>query len=369
MSPPQWINSDAALNDWLQAHLPAAALIGMDTEFMRESTYYPRLALVQLAAGTGIALLDPLACTAQGLRNALDAMPARCVLHSASEDIEALRGLLPDGPPRLYDTQIAAAFAGLGAGIGYQALVARLTGIELPKDATRSDWLQRPLNARQLDYAAQDVAHLQILHERLDTMIRARGYAAWLDEDCARLQQRAHEVPDAQPQQRLRGASGWPQPALARLRALLLWRENTARAQDVPRNWLLRDEHALDLARHPPGSLDALRERTRGLRALRSAQLAALWQHLQQPLEPDFVAATAAPGDAARPAEKRAIEALRAHVEHEAARLDLPAGLLFPRRHIEAFVAQRAWPEAAGIWRRTLLEAPLCALLPDAGAH
>ena len=151
MSPPQWINSDAALNDWLQAHLPAAAVIGMDTEFMRESTYYPRLALVQLAAGAGIALLDPLACTAQGLRDVLDATPLRCVLHSASEDIEALRGPLPDGPPRLYDTQIAAAFAGLGAGIGYQALVARLTGIELPKDATRSDWLQRPLSARQID--------------------------------------------------------------------------------------------------------------------------------------------------------------------------------------------------------------------------
>ncbi|MEO7149569.1 MAG: ribonuclease D, partial [Rhodanobacteraceae bacterium] len=155
-----WIAEFAALHAWCVAH--SDAVLGLDTEFMRRNTFYPQLALIQIAANGDRALVDPLV---------FDASPALCtlidgklcVMHSASEDMEALGPLLDGATLRLFDTQIAAAMCGMGFGISYQRLVAELLGVDIPKDETRSDWLQRPLSAAQYDYAQQDVAHLHAL--------------------------------------------------------------------------------------------------------------------------------------------------------------------------------------------------------------
>src|SRR5690606_34536635 len=190
----QWIERSDTLRQRLA---DAPPLLGLDTEFMRTDTFLPRLALVQMEVAGTIALVDPLAVDdPHPLADTL-ADPARTtVMHSASEDLEAL-ATWSCHIARLYDTQIAAAFAGLGAGLGYQKLVREVTGIELPKDETRSDWMQRPLTARQLDYAAQDVAHLPRIHAALDARVTERGYAAWLAEDCARLLEKSrHREPD-----------------------------------------------------------------------------------------------------------------------------------------------------------------------------
>lgn len=364
VSEAQWISTSAGLDDWL-AQLPADAIdVGIDTEFVRESTFYPRLALLQIAVGDAMALIDPLAFDARALHAWLHARPRTCVLHSASEDIEVLRELLPSGLPQLFDTQIAAAFAGLGTGVGYQRLVFDLLGVELPKDATRSDWTRRPLSAQQHAYAVQDVLHLQALRELLEGKLRERGHLDWFMQDCARLLRRADMPVDAQPQLGFRGAAHWPEDSLARLRALLLWRDAAARRHDVPRGWLLRDEHCADLARDPPADPAALEARTRGQRALLQQVRAELWEHLQLPVEAAFIDATQRPHDLLKGNAKHAFDAMRERVDHEAARLGLPASLLCPRRALERYILARDWPQEQRGWRQDLLQAQLAPLLP-----
>ena len=145
------------------------ALVAMDTEFIRERTYYPQLALVQLAIPGDILLVDP---TVPGMAPVLALFledPAITkLMHSASEDLQALLRGCGAVPAPVFDTQVAAAMAGLGAGLSYLKLVEQITGITLEKGETRSDWLRRPLSASQLKYAADDVLHLHALHEVLE---------------------------------------------------------------------------------------------------------------------------------------------------------------------------------------------------------
>ena len=149
----EWIDQREALQAWL-ASLPADAAVGLDTEFMCRNTFYPQLALLQLGWNGHHALIDPLAFSiGDALQSPLGAGTAVTVMHSASEDLEVLVPLLPGGPRVLFDTQIAAAFAGMGLGISYRALVAELAGVELDKGETRSDWMRRPLTTSQCSYA------------------------------------------------------------------------------------------------------------------------------------------------------------------------------------------------------------------------
>ncbi len=363
MSQAQWIDSPGRLQEWVDRHASTAHAIGMDTEFVRESTFFPKLALIQMAVATDVALVDPLAFAPTVIEGWLGQSTGAVLMHSASEDIEALRTLLPEGPPRLFDTQIAAAFVGLGAGVGYQKLVAALLAIDLPKDVTRSDWTRRPLSDAQHAYAVQDVVHLAVLHDQLTARLHARGYFEWFVEDCARLARRAQSAADLQPQLGLRGAASWPLAAIARLRDLLLWREAAARRHDVPRGWLLRDEHCIDLALDPPADAATLEARTRGQRSLRHALRMELWSHLQQRLDDDFVRATLRPDEPLKGARRHAFDAMRARVDAEAARLDLPPGLLCPRRALERYIAAREWPAELDGWRRGVLEPALAPLL------
>ncbi|HET8899893.1 MAG TPA: ribonuclease D, partial [Rhodanobacteraceae bacterium] len=244
-----WIDNDAALDAFVQSAHPSG-VIGMDTEFMRRDSYYARLALLQIHLDGRTALIDPLAVAPNAaLRGRLEHPDTVCVMHSAGEDIETLANWLPAGPARLFDTQIAAALAGFGSGLGYQKLVEAITGVQLSKGETRSDWLQRPLTAAQKDYAALDVIHLDALHAALDARLGELGRREWLAEDCAKLCRRADRAAfDPQPQLALRAAAEWPAEQQALLRRLLLWREQTARRIDAPRPWLIDDKQALSLA-------------------------------------------------------------------------------------------------------------------------
>ena len=360
-----WIADAPALQRWLDA-CAGASVLGLDTEFMRRDTFHARLALVQLAAGGRSALLDPLAFDAgPSLRARLDPAVVTCVMHSPSEDIEVLAPLLPRGPAPLFDTQLAAAYAGLGVGLSYQRLVAELTGVALPKDETRSDWLQRPLSAAQCVYAAQDVAYLTPLHDELRLRLEARGVSAWFAEDCARLLARVGGEDDPQPQRAVRMAADWPRERVALLRRLLLWRERMARSLDTPRGWLLDDAHAAQLAQDPPVTLEALHQRTRGQRTLRGATRADLLEQLQRPLTADEIDATAAVPAALDQTGKRALAAMKAAVDALALELDLPAPLLAARRPLEAYLETRQWPARLLGWRRVQLEPRLAPLLPD----
>jgi ribonuclease D len=346
--------------------LPDRCVLGLDTEFMRRNTFFPKLALVQAALADGCWLLDPLAYAAdQDVRTLVGGR--LCVMHSASEDMEALAPLLDGTPLALFDTQIAAALCGMGPGLSYQKLVAGVLGIDIPKDETRSDWLQRPLTASQMEYAAQDVAHLGALHEKLSAELQRRGREAWHAEDCARLAQRAQRDPaqsDPQPQRGFRSAADWPTEARARLKRVLLWRDNTARTLDRPRPWILDDANALALSLQPPAGSQELFDRVKGQRALRGPQRSELLDILGAAANPEELASLAPIPAAPRGEAKRAVDAMREVVQSEASKLDIPPGLLCPRRLVEEFAVTRAWPEGLAGWRADVLEAKLTPLLP-----
>jgi ribonuclease D len=361
-----WIDRRDALDAWL-AELPADAAPGVDTEFMRRNTFHPQLALLQLGWNGRYALVDPLAFEiGDALRPCLVESPAVTVMHSAGEDLEALAPLLPEGPRVLFDTQIAAAFVGMGLGLSYRALVAELVGVELDKGETRSDWLQRPLTDSQRLYATLDVVYLEPVHAQLAARLAERGRSAWHAEDCERLKRRANaREGDPQPQRGFRAAADWPQAQQALLRRVLLWRDRSARTLDRPRSWLLEDALALSLAQSPPLSLAELERRSRGQRALRSAQREELFDLLAPAPDASELAATAPiPTPALGPA-KKALAAMKDTVDRLAAELDLPPGLLCPRKVLEEYVTTREWPEFLEGWRRELLHAPLVGLLPD----
>jgi len=357
-----WIARSEALRELLEN---APDMLGLDTEFMRVNTFLPRLALVQAEVDGRIALIDPTTdADPAPLARVLGDPSRTIVMHSASEDLEAL-ATWSCAIANLFDTQIAASFAGLGAGLGYQKLVAEIAGVDLPKAETRSDWLQRPLTAQQLDYAAQDVVHLPRLHAELTSRVEARGYGAWLAADCARLLERARtREADPQPQLGLRGAADWPPETQALLRRMLRWRDATARAIDRPRTWILDDAHTLDLAARKPAGADELAERTRGLRALRSAQRAELLALLNAPLDATELDELVPIPHAPDSRGKKTVAAMKDVVAERARALDLPEGLLCARRHLESLLATRQWPSALDGWRAEVLREALLAKLP-----
>jgi ribonuclease D len=361
----EWIDRRDALQAWL-AQVPVDAAIGVDTEFMRRNTFYPQLALLQLGWNEHYALVDPLAFDiGDALQPLLGAAGPITVMHSASEDLETLASLLPDGPHILFDTQIAAAFVGMGLGISYRSLVAELAGADLDKGETRSDWLQRPLTASQRSYAALDVVFLKTIHEQLAHRLQRTGRSAWHAEDCERLKRRAsHRHGDPQPQRALRGAADWSPAQQALLRRLLLWRDRSARRLDVPRPWLLDDALALSLAQRPPTAMNDLDQRSRGQRALRSAQRAELFELIAPPIDADELAATSRIPGRPQGDAKKALAAMKQCVDSMASELDLPPGLLCPRKALEEYVVTAEWPELLEGWRRDVLHDHLASLLP-----
>jgi ribonuclease D len=351
----QWIDDVAALNAWL-APRRRDSVIGLDTEFMRTNTFRAKLALVQINVDGDVAILDSPKLDGHGdLAARLTAPDCICVLHSGSEDLEAMIDVLPHGPANLFDTQIAAGMAGLGFGLSYQKLVAALLGIDLPKAETRSDWLARPLSPAQLEYAAQDVEHLPDIHRMLDEKLAALDRREWLAEDCRRLVERVcHPVADLQPQRAFRSASEWPVKQRAMLRRILLWREANARKLDKPRSWILDDAHALEFASQPPKDPNELFERSKGLRALRGPQRAELLDLLHARLLDDELDAESIP-HSFNSQQRRQLQAWRDSIVAIAQRENIPEGLLCSRRHLESFMTDGVWPAALDGWRKPLL--------------
>jgi ribonuclease D len=339
------------------AGLSVQAPLALDTEFMREKTYFPQLALVQVADVEGrIALIDPLDA---GMRAPLAACvgAAHALMHSASEDLVAFRHALGVLPRTLYDTQIAAAFAGLGPGVGYQALVKTLLGVELSKAETRSDWLRRPLSAQQLAYAADDVRHLHAAVAALDEKLELRGHRERALADMARMLENAREDrDDPQPHLSMRPAAQFDRLSQARLRRLLRWRDRMAREKDLPKRWLLDNDVALTLARRPPANAQALAVVLEGGRSAKRLQ-DQIAELLSAPMDDDEAAMPLATDN--ERADRARLKALQAVVAERAAALDLPEGLLCARRHLESLLADGTWPTALEGWRREVLESAM----------
>lgn len=361
-----WISDPATL----QARLPAApARVGLDTEFIRERTFWPQLALVQIAFetvdGIEVLLVDPLAPgIAEALRPMLGDPAILKIMHSASEDLVAFGHACGAVPAPLFDTQIAAAISGTGSGMGYQRLVQETLGVALPKGETRSDWLRRPLSSTQLEYAVDDVLHLFALHDTLAAKLDALDRAGWHAEDCARLVATAGNM-EGERWPQLGGRAGLYLDADAqhRLARLLRWREQYARNHDRPRSWILDNELATLLARDPPADTDALQQRLDAHPKAPRKLTNVIWEALTTPLH-DEAEMPISRGDEP---DRKQLKRLQQAVAERSAALGLPDGVLASRKGLEAMLEGADWPGALSGWRRGQLEAALAPLLEKTG--
>ncbi len=360
-----WIDTPDALQSRLQAWT-GQPVVALDTEFIRERTYYAQLALVQLAIPGEpgeVLLVDPLV---PGMADALRPLlldPAICkLMHSASEDLQALLRGCRAVPNPIFDTQVAAALCGYGAGLSYQKLVEQVTGIVLEKGETRSDWLRRPLSESQQHYAADDVRYLHSAHTVLTAKLAERGRTAWAQADAERAVRLAqNESDDPFPHRAVRSAQSLDADGQARLCRILRWRDTQARLHDIPRGWLLDPELAVLLCRRLPSDYNdfsgVLSRHPKAPRKLKNA----LWEVLTPALTADerqIPLARAIEG-----ADKQRLRQLQDAVAALAQAQGLPEGLLCAKRHLEALIEARDWPEALHGWRRELLEPALAPLL------
>jgi len=236
--------------------------VAVDTEFLRERTYRPKLCLIQLTDGARTACVDPLAVADLSALGALLADPARSkIFHSCRQDLEALDTRIDARAASLYDTQLAAAFCGYGAQMSYAALVEALCDARLPKSHTRADWSRRPLPRAELEYALDDIAYLQPMREILDRELAAKNRAQWHREECEFATRPAHYRADpATAWRRVKGVERLDATGQSCARELAAWRERRAIDSDRPRNWILPAPVLLTICRKRPTQLSSLKK-------------------------------------------------------------------------------------------------------------
>ena len=241
----------------LCVRLAKSPFVAVDTEFMRENTYYPDLCLVQLADSNEAAAIDP---KAEGL-DITPLLELLCenedvlkVFHAGGQDIEIFFNLTGKTPHPMFDTQIAAMALGQGEQVGYSNLVDLWMGIQLDKGARFTDWSRRPLDKRQIDYAIADVTHLSVIFPMMLEKLKITGRGAWLNDEMDRISDAANYRNDPENAwARIKVQSRKPD-VLGRLQAMAAWREKEAQRKNIPRGRIMKDETLADIAAHPPKS-------------------------------------------------------------------------------------------------------------------
>ncbi len=251
------ITTEEELADVL-AHLMKVDRYGLDTEFIRERTYYPKLALIQIAWADGLVLIDPLAVNVAPLAALFRREDALAIVHAASQDLEILLQEVDAIPAKMFDPQIAASFLGMSSP-SLAKILAEMLEVQIDKGAQLTDWTRRPLPKDALRYAASDVEYLLALHDELEARLRNEGRLGWALEESERFR-----AVDRGPKDPLR--AWWRLKGRARLRrrgqgvaqALCEWRLLTAREEDRPVKWILKDVAILGMAQRPPKDARAL---------------------------------------------------------------------------------------------------------------
>ena len=356
------IDDNAELARWCQ-HWQSLPFVAVDTEFVRTETFYPIAGLIQVGDGEQAVLIDPLAITDWAPLVALLEDPAVVkVLHACSEDLEVFSRLCGALPSPLFDTQLAAAFLGMDFSMGYSRLVSELLQIDLPKDETRSDWLQRPLSAAQVEYAARDAQHLAELYRIMAPRLEAAGLTDWLLADTAEQVAASGQVIEpALAYQHVKQAWRLEPADLAVLQVIAAWRERESRARDVARNRLLRERTLCPLAQRRPDSLQGLsRIEDMHPRTVRheGETLLRLIREGQAVAPADYPEALPEPLPAAA---NRLLKRLRKVGQQEAERRGIAPEIMLRKKVLEAMVrtgypnGPYSLPEELTGWRRALL--------------
>ncbi|MEY3691743.1 MAG: putative ribonuclease [Actinomycetota bacterium] len=353
----EWIDTDPALRDFVSASV-GCGQYSIDTEFHREKTYFPRLALVQVRARDLTALIDPLAVDMSLMRPLFEG-PDLAVLHAAQQDLDVLTQSIGFVPARIYDTQLAAGFVGYSSP-SLVNLAASLLRVNVPKGDRLTDWLRRPLTTDQRNYAASDVEHLAAMKEIIDRDLQARGRTAWADEACEELRTRPVGPGDpwdawlrVKDIRTVKGRSRWVARHVAR------WREERAMDLDIPPRHVLSDIALLGIAQRVPRSLEDLSS-CRGVdgRLARGATGEALLDAIDDALDDADKGDLAFPsndGDDLDKSMRPAVTLVGVWVAELARQSDLDPALLGTRRDIVELLSGTSGARLSTGWRADIL--------------
>lgn len=329
--------------------ISGAAHLALDTEFVRERTYFPELCVVQVATESIVAAVDCLAdLDLDPFFESMLAGDKVWILHSASQDLEVLYYRTRRTPPQLIDTQIAAGLTGMPAQVGLQGLLAELLDVDIGKQHTRADWSRRPLTDALKQYALDDVRHLLDAWGRLEERLNQLGRLEWLHEDCARQLAVPIEPELDTLYDKIKGAGSLTRRHRATARALVSWREERAIARNKPRRWILADDQLVRIAKALPQSMTELKQVRDLPPRLVGHSGSALLEAMAQ-------AETVA--DPPRPVspDRVLVKTLQAEVRACAADLGIQPELLATRRDIAKLAAGQSTDSLPPGWRRSLL--------------
>ncbi len=346
---PDLIETSEQMNTLLE-QLNGENLIAVDTEFFRETTYYPQLALVQIATDSIVACIDPLAFDAKpALAKLLLDNSITKIFHSCSQDLEVLFYYLGEAPHTIYDTQIANALLTEHHQIGYAALVENELGTTLDKSQTRTNWLQRPLTRKQLQYAGDDVLYLYQLQHVLDEKLQQLDRKNWFEEDSKKLisDENSFQVATGNLWKRVKGAARLNRNKLAIAQAIAVWREQLAQQKDRTRRKILADDIVVDLAFTAPETIPAIEQcignKYHFNRQEKQQLLETITKAIQTPTEqcPD------SRFNALNNEQKNTLKNLQQSVNKKAEELGISAAILSSRKELEQLILLHGQAEAS----------------------
>ena len=348
-----WVDRNEDLPALAQI-LAAQTSICVDTEFLRERTFFPKLCLLQLAADGRIWCVDTLrGGELDALVPALTTAGIHKVFHSARQDLEAFYLAAKRVISPIFDTQIAAGCVGLKPQVGYAELVKTLLDVTIPKGQTRTDWSKRPLTREQLEYAADDVLYLGESAELLQTRLKEQGREHWAREDCAALEDvRLYEPEPDQAWERLRGLGGLSPAARSRAKRIAIWRERLARERDLPRSWIVTDAAIFAVAQINPASRSALGNVHALPVNFNEGFAAGLLDALHTGAADEITDLEPVQDLRPTPQQKALIDVLAKVVDARAAELGVSAEILAPRGELKTLVMGSRDSNALQGWRR-----------------
>lgn len=359
-----FINDEAGLAELCQM-VARSDVVALDTEFMRERTYYAQLCLIQLATDDVIACVDPLSI--DDLKPLLDLIydPARLkILHAARQDLEIFFDICGDVPRPVYDTQIAATLLGHGDQLGYAKLVKSMLSVNVDKEHSRTDWSKRPLDEAQISYAENDVRYLIPMYRKQLAQLTEKGRESWLEADFENLTDRNLYAPHRENLwKRIKGTRILKRHQLAILRQLAIWREERAKEINSPRKWVIPDDLMIDLSRRAPSSLEAM-EKLRSWKGSLKRFAEEILQQIKQARQADESSWPSLDDSVPlSPQQEATVDFLMGMVRMKAIENDVAPAVLATRKDLDRLVQQDEDVQVLKGWRYELVGSDLIKFL------